>query len=259
MTVYTGPVFEMAARQFETIADYIEIPHDERSRLLYPKRAVTVACPIHRDDGSVAVFHGYRVQHHLTLGPTKGGTRFSANLDLGEVGALGDLDELEMRAGRVAVWRGEGRHHGRSGRAQHSRVGGTLPPLHAGDDPLRRPAYRRDGPRHGHQRAGHGLVHGHLLHVPGPYRDRDRHRQAGRLRRHRRTPRGDRARGGPSGDARGRPGRRGPVRRDRDRPGLRQRRLGRRPGTGDARGQGDRRERPHRLLFRRRAGWTSPP
>src|SRR6202008_3617396 len=31
---------------------------------------------------------GYRVQHHLTLGPTKGGTRFSASLDVGEVGAL---------------------------------------------------------------------------------------------------------------------------------------------------------------------------
>ncbi len=88
MTVYTGPVFEMAAQQFQTIADYIEIPHDQRARLLYPKRAVTVACPIHRDDGSVALFHGYRVQHHLTLGPTKGGTRFSSSVDLGEVGAL---------------------------------------------------------------------------------------------------------------------------------------------------------------------------
>ncbi len=88
MTVYTGPVFEMAASQFETIADYIEIPADERPRLLYPKRAVTVSCPIHRDDGSVAVFHGYRVQHHLTLGPTKGGTRFASSVDMGEVGAL---------------------------------------------------------------------------------------------------------------------------------------------------------------------------
>ncbi len=88
MSVYTGPVFEMAAQQFETIADYIDIPADERPRLLYPKRAVTVACPIHRDDGSIAVFHGYRVQHHLTLGPTKGGTRFAASVDLGEVGAL---------------------------------------------------------------------------------------------------------------------------------------------------------------------------
>ncbi|MGY4473428.1 glutamate dehydrogenase/leucine dehydrogenase [Bradyrhizobium sp. USDA 3364] len=38
-----------------------------------PERAVTVSCPIHRDDGRTAVFEGYRVQHHLTLGPTKRG------------------------------------------------------------------------------------------------------------------------------------------------------------------------------------------
>ena len=39
MTIYTGPVFEMAREQFQVIADYLEIPHDERERLLYPKRA----------------------------------------------------------------------------------------------------------------------------------------------------------------------------------------------------------------------------
>jgi glutamate dehydrogenase (NAD(P)+) len=88
MTIYTGPVFEMARRQFDVISDYLEIPDDERPRLLYPKRAVTVSCPIHRTDGRLAVFEGYRVQHHLTLGPTKGGTRYSPKLDLGEVAAL---------------------------------------------------------------------------------------------------------------------------------------------------------------------------
>ena len=88
MTIYGGPVFDMARNQFETIADYIGIPADERDRLLYPKRAMTVSCPIHMDDGRTAVFHGYRVQHHLSLGPTKGGTRFSLSVDMGEVAAL---------------------------------------------------------------------------------------------------------------------------------------------------------------------------
>jgi glutamate dehydrogenase (NAD(P)+) len=55
---------------------------------LYPKRAITVSVPIHRDDGSTQVFQGYRVQHHLTLGPTKGGTRYSPTLEIGEVAAL---------------------------------------------------------------------------------------------------------------------------------------------------------------------------
>ena len=88
MTIYTGPVFDMAREQFQVIADYLEIPFDERDRLLFPKRAITVACPIHMEDGRTTVFHGYRVQHHLTLGPTKGGTRYAPNLDVGEVAAL---------------------------------------------------------------------------------------------------------------------------------------------------------------------------
>ena len=88
MTIYTGPVFDMARQQFQVIADHLEIPHDERARLLYPKRALAVSCPIHLDDGSIAVYQGYRVQHHLTLGPTKGGTRFALSVDIGEVAAL---------------------------------------------------------------------------------------------------------------------------------------------------------------------------
>ena len=88
MTIYSGPVFDMARQQFNIIADYLDIPSDDRDRLLYPKRAVAVSIPIHMDDGRTRVFQGYRVQHHLTLGPTKGGTRFSPDLDVGEVAAL---------------------------------------------------------------------------------------------------------------------------------------------------------------------------
>src|ERR1700753_1879380 len=88
MTVYSGPVFDMATKQFHVIADHLSIPEDERDRLLLPKRAITVSCPIHRDDGSVAVFEGYRVQHLLTMGPTKGGTRFAPSVDIGEGAAL---------------------------------------------------------------------------------------------------------------------------------------------------------------------------
>jgi len=86
--IYSDPVFQMAKRQFEIIADHLEIPSGSRERIIYPKRAVSVALPIHRDDGSVEVFHGYRVQHHLAVGPTKGGTRYAANLTIGECAAL---------------------------------------------------------------------------------------------------------------------------------------------------------------------------
>jgi glutamate dehydrogenase (NAD(P)+) len=87
-TIYGGPVFDMARQQFVAVADHLGIPEDERDRLFLPKRAVAVSCPIHRDDGRTEVFQGYRVQHHLTLGATKGGTRFAPSVDIGEVAAL---------------------------------------------------------------------------------------------------------------------------------------------------------------------------
>ena len=87
-SLFSGPVFEMARDQFHVIADHLSIPEDERERLLYPKRAIVVSCPIHMDDGRTEVFAGFRVQHHLTLGPAKGGTRFAPNVDIGEIAAL---------------------------------------------------------------------------------------------------------------------------------------------------------------------------
>lgn len=86
--VYDSPMFAMACRQFDVAADYLQIPFHERDRLKYPKRSITVSVPIHRDDGRTEVFAGYRVQHHLTLGPTKGGVRYHQDVTLGEVAAL---------------------------------------------------------------------------------------------------------------------------------------------------------------------------
>jgi glutamate dehydrogenase (NAD(P)+) len=78
----------MACRQFDLTADLLQIPEDDRARLKYPKRSMTVALPVHLDDGTTRVFAGHRVQHHLTLGPTKGGLRYHPDVALGEVAAL---------------------------------------------------------------------------------------------------------------------------------------------------------------------------
>jgi glutamate dehydrogenase (NAD(P)+) len=88
MTIYDDEVFKMACDQFQVIADYLSIDKNDRDRLMYPKRAVAVTLPVHMDDGSTKTFQGYRVQHHLTLGPTKGGTRFAPTLSMGETAAL---------------------------------------------------------------------------------------------------------------------------------------------------------------------------
>jgi glutamate dehydrogenase (NAD(P)+) len=88
MEIYAHPTFQMACRQFDVVAEHLQIPAGERERLKFPKRSLTVALPIHMDDGSTSVFSGYRVQHHLTLGPTKGGLRYHPDVALGEVAAL---------------------------------------------------------------------------------------------------------------------------------------------------------------------------
>src|SRR3989449_3820452 len=88
MEIYDHPTFGMACRQFDLVADHLQIPESERDRIKYPKRSLTVALPIHCDDGKVRVYTGYRVQHHLTLGPTKGGLRYHPDVRLGEVAAL---------------------------------------------------------------------------------------------------------------------------------------------------------------------------
>jgi glutamate dehydrogenase (NAD(P)+) len=88
MDIYADPAYAMATEQFQVIADYLNLDANVRQRMLHPKRAIAVTLPIHRDDGRIETFHGYRVQHHLAMGPTKGGVRFHPDVTLGEVAAL---------------------------------------------------------------------------------------------------------------------------------------------------------------------------
>jgi glutamate dehydrogenase (NAD(P)+) len=56
--------------------------------LATPRREITVSVPLRRDDGSVELLIGHRVQHNLSRGPAKGGLRFSPAVTLDEVRAL---------------------------------------------------------------------------------------------------------------------------------------------------------------------------
>ena len=53
-----------------------------------PKRILIVDVPIEMDNGTIAHFEGYRVQHNLSRGPGKGGVRFHQDVTLSEVMAL---------------------------------------------------------------------------------------------------------------------------------------------------------------------------
>jgi glutamate dehydrogenase (NAD(P)+) len=88
--VYEGsPTFDMACRQLDMVAEHLDLDRGVLERLSKPKRAMVVSIPIVMDsDGRTESFIGFRVQHSLTSGPSKGGLRFHPSVDLGEVAAL---------------------------------------------------------------------------------------------------------------------------------------------------------------------------
>jgi glutamate dehydrogenase (NAD(P)+) len=83
-----SPTFRMACRQLENVAEVIDLDKNILERLALPKRALVVSIPIRMEDGRTENFTGYRVQHSLTSGPSKGGLRYHPSVDLGEVAAL---------------------------------------------------------------------------------------------------------------------------------------------------------------------------
>lgn len=82
-----GPL--VAAQQhLEDAARLLNLDSGLLRVLAKPRRSLQVSVPLRRDDGSVEVLDGYRVQHSLSLGPAKGGLRYHPHVDLDEVRAL---------------------------------------------------------------------------------------------------------------------------------------------------------------------------
>jgi len=84
----SSATFCMALSQLQSVASLLKIDRGILQRLSVPKRTIIVSVPVRMDDGSTRVFNGYRVQHSLTSGPSKGGLRYHQSVDLGEVAAL---------------------------------------------------------------------------------------------------------------------------------------------------------------------------
>jgi glutamate dehydrogenase (NAD(P)+) len=86
---WDSPMFRLAQRQFLKAAQLMELDDNIRQRLLFPQRTQVVTFPFRRDQYTeVETVFGYRVQHILTMGPTKGGIRYHQDVNLGEVSAL---------------------------------------------------------------------------------------------------------------------------------------------------------------------------
>ncbi len=80
--------FAVARQQFNLAADYLHLDDGTRALLGDCVRELAVRFPVRMDDGKVRAFTGYRVQHSLLRGPSKGGIRFHPDVTLDEVKAL---------------------------------------------------------------------------------------------------------------------------------------------------------------------------
>lgn len=75
-------------KRFDEAAKLVGLDESVYDTLKHPARIVTVNLPVIMDNGKVKVFEGHRVQHSTTLGPSKGGIRYSMDVSLDEVKAL---------------------------------------------------------------------------------------------------------------------------------------------------------------------------
>jgi len=82
-------LFVNATRQFERALGWIDgIKEGIIEFLINPKRTIHVRFPVHMDDGSIKMFHGFRVLHSDVRGPGKGGIRYHPDVTEAEVTAL---------------------------------------------------------------------------------------------------------------------------------------------------------------------------
>ncbi|WP_084077235.1 Glu/Leu/Phe/Val dehydrogenase [Demequina sp. NBRC 110057] len=86
-TLTRGPLDDAKAQLAQAVAQ-LDVSEGVHRMLATSRREMAVAVPLRRDDGSIAVYEGFRVQHNFSRGPAKGGLRFSTAVDLDEVRAL---------------------------------------------------------------------------------------------------------------------------------------------------------------------------
>lgn len=82
-----NPLESMVSR-FNEAASILGLDEQFSDVLKAPHKVVMVNIPVTMDDGSIKVFEGYRVVHSVHLGPSKGGIRYSLDVNLDEVKAL---------------------------------------------------------------------------------------------------------------------------------------------------------------------------
>lgn len=102
-TVVEGSLLTTIFTHLDRACDQLALDNGLRAILRQPERELTVALPIIRDDETISVYTGYRVQHSSARGPCKGGLRFHPNVNLEEVRALAMLMTLKCAVANLPL------------------------------------------------------------------------------------------------------------------------------------------------------------
>lgn len=100
--------FELAQKQFDRVADMLDLDEDVRAYLRWPKKEFHVRIPVRMDNGELKIFDGYRVQHNDALGPHKGGLRFFQDETFDTVRALSTWMTWKCAVANVPLGGGKG-------------------------------------------------------------------------------------------------------------------------------------------------------
>ena len=172
MAARHGSIFGAMLQEFDGAARILNLEPGIWKILTHPKRQITVSCPVQMDNGEIEVFTGYRVQYNITLGPAKGGIRYHPDVTLDEVTALAAWMTWKCAVAHIPFGGGKGGVICDPTQDVAARARGADPPLRRRDHRRHRPGEGRAGARRQHQRADHGVGHGHLQHARRPHRRR---------------------------------------------------------------------------------------
>ena len=157
--------WEEQAARFDLAAQKLNLEEGLWKVLRYPNREIILHIPVALDKGGLEVYTGFRVQHSIARGPSKGGIRYSPDVTLDEVRALASWMTWKCAVVNIPFGGAKGGiicdpHKMSQGELERMtrRYTAELVRIH-------RPRKRCSRSRHQHQRTDHGMDHGYLFHA----------------------------------------------------------------------------------------------
>jgi len=104
----TTNAFQMAQRQFDHVADQLNLDQQVREYLRWPMREFSFRIPVQMDSDDIKIFNGFRIQHNDAIGPCKGGIRFHPSETIDTVRALATWMTWKCAVANIPLGGGKG-------------------------------------------------------------------------------------------------------------------------------------------------------